>query len=975
MAKTPYPQTDGELRRRIERSAGQRAGYKQLVRELGLGGGRERRLLLEQLARMTARGELIKTESEQWALPKAAPEKTARAAKGADPTPLTRDGAAREWGTQESRATRDRLMAGKLDLHRDGYGFVRPSGSDSREEDLFIPPGELNGAMQGDEVLVDEAPRGRDGRRSGRIARVLTRRNPTVVGIFHYARGLGRERSGGRAQERRGEWNERGESGLGGAFGAAAIAGANYVTPLDERMAGAPGGGAILIPGGAEIVAAVRETPHRVLGEEAQAEQRRWRMDRDDPDLAGRHNWMEGLAVDVEITDFPGPGKPAKGRVIEVLGPPDGFGVDVEIVIRKHHLPHVFPSNVLAEASAAAKKTVATLAASERARRKDFRGLPIVTIDGETARDFDDAVLVRPLANGNWELQVHIADVSHYVLPGTALDLEARLRGTSVYFPDRAVPMLPPQLSSGMCSLRPGEDRLVLSCVMEIDGRGEVLGYQVSEGIIRSARRMTYTQVQAILDTSGKTGTDAATDSGGSDKDMAVRAEFSDFVTAVERMYELALKLNGKRNRRGSIDFDLPEPVIEFDPEGNMQSIVRSERGWAHRLIEEFMLSANECVATWIERNAIPGIYRIHEMPDTKRVLEFEETASGFGYSLGFASLPVRQVTMKADRRDAARRSAGGGGRGRPAQTHEVAERIWVTPQMYQRLTAKIAGKPEERILSYLMLRSLKQAKYSEKNEGHFALASPCYTHFTSPIRRYPDLIVHRLLRALLESGADPRGRPILSTDTQPWRQATEGGTNKQQHATTSVTEKRKATRGRGTDADEPLPEGELTAIAVESSQAERRADDAERELMEWKKMRFMEDRVGEDFSGIILSCTKYGFFVELDDLFIEGLVPIASLMGWGSDERYVFRDTDRQIVSTRSGKAFRMGQRVRVLLDRIDRQQRRLQFALVTEAAVAAASPQKKKVKAARKTGAGTERAEKGKARALGKKSKGRRR
>jgi ribonuclease R len=438
---------------------------------------------------------------------------------------------------------------------------------------------------------------------------------------------------------------------------------------------------------------------------------------------------------------------------------------------------------------------------------------------------------------------------------------------------------------------------------MEIDARGEVLGYQVCEGIIRSARRMTYTQVQAILDS----GTDAATD-----VDRAVREEFAEFVTHFDRMYELALKLNAKRHRRGSIDFDLPEPVIAFDPDGNMQSIVRSQRGWAHRLIEEFMLSANECVATWIEKNAVPGVYRVHETPDPKRILDFEETASGFGYSLGFASLPVKRMTMKADRRDV--RKSGGGGR--PAKTHEVAESIPVTPQMYQRLTAKIAGKPEERILAYLMLRSLKQARYSEKNEGHFALASPCYTHFTSPIRRYPDLIVHRLLRDLIQDGADTRGGAILSSDPQPWKQATGRVTDRSQRPEAYKWE--------------PIPEPELAAIAAESSQAERRADDAERELMEWKKMRFMEDRVGEDFGGTILSCTKYGFFVELDDLFIEGLVPIASLSGWGTDERFVFRDTDKQIVSTRGGRAFKMGQRVHVLLDRIDRQQRRLQFALV---------------------------------------------
>jgi ribonuclease R len=801
---------------------------------------------------------------------------------------------------QESRALRDRLVAGRLDLHRDGYGFVRPNGSTNRDDDLFIPPNDLNGAMQGDEVLVDEAlpgtrGAGRDGRRSGRIARVLTRRNPTVVGIFHYARG-----------RRRGAWDD------------APLVDGNYMTPLDERMVGAPGGRAVLIPDGAEVLATARETPHRVLGEEAQTRQRRWTFD-DDEARRASHNPLEGLAVDVEITDFPAPGRPAKGRVIEVLGPPDAFGVDVEIVIRKHHLPHVFPANVLAEASASASQTVDKLTRQALNERRDFRGLPIVTIDGETARDFDDAVLVTPLQNGNWELQVHIADVSHYVRPGTALDLEARLRGTSVYFPDRAVPMLPPQLSSGMCSLRPDEDRLVLSCVMEIDARGEVLGYEVCEGIIRSARRMTYTQVQAILNS----GTDAATD-----VDKAVREEFAEFVTNFERMYQLALKLNTKRHRRGSIDFDLPEPVIEFDPEGNMQSIVRSQRGWAHRLIEEFMLSANECVATWIERNAIPSVYRIHEMPDPKRILDFEETASGFGYSLGFSSLPVKQISMKSDRREARRRS--GAGRGHQPRTHEVAEAIPVTPRMYQRLTAKIAGKPEERILAYLMLRSLKQARYSEKNEGHFALASPCYTHFTSPIRRYPDLIVHRLIRELIRGGADTRGDAILSTDPQPWNQATEAVTHTKSRRPESY-------------ASEPIPEPELAAIAVESSQAERRADDAERELMEWKKMRFMEDRVGEDFSAIILSCTKYGFFVELDDLFIEGLVPIASLSTWGSDERYVFRDTDKQIVSTRTGRAFKMGQRVQVLLDRIDRQQRRLQFALVSPVQTTAPKPPRK--------------------------------
>jgi ribonuclease R len=376
-------------------------------------------------------------------------------------------------------------------------------------------------------------------------------------------------------------------------------------------------------------------------------------------------------------------------------------------------------------------------------------------------------------------------------------------------------------------------------------------------------------------------------------------------VPEFERMYELALKLNAKRHRRGSIDFDLPEPVIQFDPDGNMEAIVRSERGWSHRLIEEFMLSANECVAHWIEAQGVPSIYRIHETPDPKRIVDFEETASQFGYSLGFSSLPVKRIQTKGDRRDVR-------GTNRTAKTHEVTESIPVTPQMYQRLTAKIAGKPEERILSYLMLRSLKQARYSEKNVGHFALASPSYTHFTSPIRRYPDLIVHRLLRDLIRSGGDTRGGAILSSDAQPWREKAAG--------------KERSEKVERRLLEGPIPEAELGAIATESSQRERGADDAERELIEWKKIKFMQDRVGEDFHGIILSCTKYGFFVELDELFIEGLVPLSSLQ----DDRYFFRDTDRQIVGARNGLVFKMGQRVHVLLDRIDRQQRRLQFALV---------------------------------------------
>jgi ribonuclease R len=812
--------TDRELLRRIERSAGQRAGYKQLVRELGLGGGRERRMLVEQLDRMAARGELIKSDRDHWALPQA--------------------------------VTHHNLLAGRLDVHRDGFGFVRPEARQAGgDDDIFIPPNEMNGAMQGDQVLVELAPPRPDGRLSGRIARVLTRRNPTVVGVFHYAQ---HEHAPG-----------------------------NTVTPLDERMTQP-----ILIPFGLELPPEAGDrTPHRVVSENIGA--------RKPFDTAAS---LEGMVVDAEITDWPTPTRSARGRIIEVLGREDDFGVDVEIVIRKHHLPHVFPANVLDEARAAAH-----LDPEEAARRRDFRELPIVTIDGETAKDFDDAVLVRR-HGATWELQVHIADVAEYVTPGSGLDLEARLRGTSVYFPDRAVPMLPQELSSDICSLRPEEDRLVLSCIMMIDAEGEILSYEVTPGVIRSVSRMTYSQVHAII--SG---------------DQKTREQFAPLVPEFEQMYELARQLNRKRQRRGSIDFDLPEPVIEFNAQGAMQSIVRSERSWANRLIEEFMLSANECVASWLQNLDVPSLYRIHEKPEPRRVADFEAVAAGFGYSLGLGPLPVKRVTMKSERREQRSR---GPGRGHQPRQYEIAEDIAVTPRMYQQLALKIAGKPEERILAHLMLRSLRQARYSEKNEGHFALAAPCYTHFTSPIRRYPDLIVHRIAKAVLASGESGVG--VLAKQTRG-----------------------KAVTRDSEDGHEaaPLSEAELAGIAYESSQAERRAEDAERELMEWKKVKFMQDRLGEDFDAMILSVTKYGCFVELDSLFIEGLVPIMSLQG----DYYTFRENTRQIIGEHSGRRYSMGDRVRVVLDRVDPVQRRLQFSILEEVApVRLSRPSKAKPKSSGK-------------------------
>lgn len=705
------------------------------------------------------------------------------------------------------------IINGRLSMHRDGYGFVIPESTKLRSKldgDVFIPPGAIGQAMHGDRVVVELGGIRPGGRAEGRILRVAGRAHATVVGTFHYGHRF------------------------------------NTVTPIDEKIHQD-----IVIPRGmerpekrttedSEDKEKKKASPHRVLGEEAKRR----------PEVQE----LEGVVVDVEITDWPTPTQSPRGRVIEILGSEDDFGVDVEIIIRKYHLPHRFPAEAIEEAQTFQD----IIPAAELARRRDYRAVAIVTIDGETARDFDDAVAVHRLANGNYELQVHIADVAHYVRPGSALDAEARLRGTSVYFPDRAVPMLPVELSTDLCSLRPRAERLVMSCVMELDHGGDVVGYELHEGVIRSAERMTYTDVNLILE-----------------GDAGQRERYAPLVESFLLMKELALVLNRKRVRRGSIDFDLPEPVIEFDELGMMQGVTRSERNIAHRLIEEFMLAANECVAAHLEQKA-PSLYRIHEKPDAKKVYEFETLAAAFGYSLGVGALPIKRMQFRGERRERH-------GTGRRPREVEVPQEVHVTSHMYQKLTQKIAGKPEERILSYLMLRSLKQARYSEENVGHFALAATTYTHFTSPIRRYPDLIVHRILKTVLDSA----------------------------------------------DREAPLTLQALHNIGEESSQAERRSADAERELMEWKKIRFMQERLGEEFDGLVISVTKYGFFVELLELFIEGLVPLGTLTG----DRYTYRENTKQIVGERTKKKYSLGDRVQVLVDRIDRFQRKIQFAMVAEA------------------------------------------
>ncbi|PYR81545.1 MAG: ribonuclease R, partial [Acidobacteria bacterium] len=453
--------------------------------------------------------------------------------------------------------------------------------------------------------------------------------------------------------------------------------------------------------------------------------------------------------VVVKISRWPTAARGPVGDVVEVLGNVNDPGVDTQIIIRKHNIPDAHSDESVEEA----RRLGGEVKPADIKRRTDFRHVTTVTIDGEHARDFDDAITLEQLPNRNYWLGVHIADVSHYVKEGSALDREAFERGTSVYFTERAVHMFPSELATGLCSLNPHVDRLVQSCLMEVDSRGNVVRYEMHDGVINSDARMTYTAVNAIL----------------TDRDPAAIAQYKELVPRFELMRELFEILNTRRRRRGSIDFDLPETEVILSEYGEIEAIVPAERNVAHRLIEEFMLLANETVAEHLVEQGMPSLHRIHEPPDEKKVAEFEEFIEPLGYGLGATGRSVR-------------------------------------PKHFQKLIDRIRGTPEERPIAALMLRTMQKARYDALSLGHFGLAAEHYTHFTSPIRRYPDLVVHRSVRE------SRRG---------------------------AVTEARRE------ELEETLPD-----VARHTSEMERRADDAERELLQWKKVRFMADKVGDEYEG-----------------------------------------------------------------------------------------------------------------------------
>jgi ribonuclease R len=544
----------------------------------------------------------------------------------------------------------------------------------------------------------------------------------------------------------------------------------------------------------------------------------------------------EGQIVVAEITMPPTRHRPPAGRVLEVLGDHMAPGMEIEVAIRAHSLPHVWPPEVQDEISGLAPEVPAH--ASEG--RFDLRGLPLVTIDGEDARDFDDAVFAEHDGR-QWRLIVAIADVSYYVKPGTALDREAYQRGNSVYFPQHVIPMLPEVLSNGLCSINPKVGRLCMACEMQIDAVGNITRYRFLEAVMRSRARLTYTKVAAMVAPEHPAPATLAHPSASPvPRDDALRSEYADVVPHLEALYGLYKILHTSRMKRGAVDFELPETRIVFDESRKIQQIVPLQRNDAHRLIEECMLAANVCAAEILKKHKVPAPYRIHEGPTAEKLTALREFLSELGLSLGGGDKPQAQH--------------------------------------YSKLIKSVEKRPDSRMIQTVLLRSLSQALYSPDNIGHFALGYPNYTHFTSPIRRYPDLLVHRAIKSILVK------RPAEITPELA----------KQQGEHCSLTE--------------------------------RRADEATREVTRWLKAEFMMDKIGEEFDGYISGVTNFGIFVELVEVYVDGLVHITAL----GNDYYHFDAAHHRLMGERTRQIYRLGDKVRVRVMRVDLDETKIDFELV---------------------------------------------
>ncbi|MEY8818639.1 ribonuclease R [Bacillus subtilis] len=638
------------------------------------------------------------------------------------------------------------LIKGKISAHAKGFAFLLPE--DTSLSDVFIPPNELNTAMNGDIVMVRLNSQSSGSRQEGTVIRILERAIQRVVGTYTETRNFG------------------------------------FVIPDDKKITSD-----IFIP------------------------------------KNGKNGAAEGHKVVVKLTSYPEGRMNAEGEVETILGHKNDPGIDILSVIHKHGLPGEFPADAMEQASS----TPDTIDEKDLKDRRDLRDQVIVTIDGADAKDLDDAVTVTKLDDGSYKLGVHIADVSHYVTENSPIDKEALERGTSVYLVDRVIPMIPHRLSNGICSLNPKVDRLTLSCEMTINSQGQVTEHEIFQSVIKTTERMTYSDVNKIL----------------VDDDEELKQKYEPLVPMFKDMERLAQILRDKRMDRGAVDFDFKEAKVLVDDEGAVKDVVIRERSVAEKLIEEFMLVANETVAEHFHWMNVPFIYRIHEEPNAEKLQKFLEFVTTFGYVV----------------------------KGTAGNIH---------PRALQSILDAVRDRPEETVISTVMLRSMKQAKYDPQSLGHFGLSTEFYTHFTSPIRRYPDLIVHRLIRTYLINGK------VDEATQEKWA--------------------------------ERLPD-----IAEHTSSMERRAVDAERETDDLKKAEYMLDKIGEEFDGMISSVTNFGMFVELPNT-IEGLVHVSFM----TDDYYRFDEQHFAMIGERTGNVFRIGDEITVKVVDVNKDERNIDFEIV---------------------------------------------
>lgn len=688
--------------------------YQELEAHFGEGDAADFKALLKLLNRLEQEGKIIRTRTNRYGIPE-----------------------------------KMNLVRGKLQAHAKGFAFLIPDDRD--HPDVYIHANDLKGAMNNDTVLVRLTTKRADGgRMEGEVARIVSRANTEIVGVFQNFQSYG------------------------------------FVIADDKRLYKD-----ILIP------------HDKFMGA------------------------VTGQKVVARIVKFPsGRSAAVEGEIIEILGHKDDPGVDILSIIRTHRLPEGFSDEVME----AANQVPDQISEADLAGRRDLRDNEhIVTIDGEDAKDLDDAVHVERLENGNIKLGVHIADVGYYVKEGSELDREAYERGCSVYLVDRVIPMLPHRLSNGICSLNPQVDRLTMSCEMELDEDGRVVAHDIFPSVIRTKERMTYTNVRKIL----------------VDQDESLLERYADLVEDFRLMEELALRLRARRMARGAVDFDFQESKVLVDEDGKPIDIVKRERSIAERIIEEFMLAANETVAEHFHWLKVPFLFRVHEDPDQEKLFRFIEFVSNFGYIV----------------------------RGKGNRIH---------PRALQTLLEEVEGTKEQTVISTMMLRSMKQARYDAESLGHFGLAAEFYTHFTSPIRRYPDLVIHRIIREVLTNGG-------FSDERQEYLAA------------------------------------RMDDIAQQSSERERVAVDAERETDALKKAEFMLDKIGEEYEGIISSVTSFGMFVELENT-VEGLIRLSDI----DDDYYYFDERHMALIGERTSNVYRVGDEVRIRVARVSIEERNVDFELI---------------------------------------------